>query len=51
MNNNRLEFIANNEIVGDPDVGTVKELIISYEINNQKFTKTFKEGDKVIIES
>jgi hypothetical protein len=50
VNNNRLEFIANNEIVGDPDVGTTKELSITYEINNKKFTKIFKEGEKVIID-
>lgn len=50
INNNRLEFIANNEIVGDPDEGTIKNLSITYEINGKEYTKTYKEGDKVIID-
>jgi hypothetical protein len=50
INNNRLEFIANNEIVGDPDDGTIKSLSITYEISGKQYTKTFKEGDKVIID-
>lgn len=50
INNNRLEFIANNEIVGDPDKGTVKQLTITYSIDNLTHTKIFKEGDKVTIE-
>jgi len=51
INNNRLEFIANNEIAGDPDVGTVKNLSITYEINGKEYTKIYTEGDKVIIDS
>jgi hypothetical protein len=51
INNNRLEFIANNEIAGDPDVGTVKKLSITYEINGKEYTKIYNEGDKVIIDS
>jgi hypothetical protein len=51
INNNRLEFIANNEIAGDPDVGTVKNLSITYEINGKEYTKIYNEGDKVIIDS
>jgi uncharacterized protein YutE (UPF0331/DUF86 family) len=50
VKNNRLEFIANNEIVGDPEHGTVKQLNITFEINGVKQTKTFNEGDKVVIE-
>jgi len=50
VNSNRLEFIANNEIVGDPDHGTVKQLNITYEINGKRQTKIFNEGDKIIIE-
>lgn len=50
INNNRLEFIANNEIVGDPDEGTIKSLSITYEISGKEYTKTFKEGDKVVID-
>lgn len=51
VNKNRLELIANNEIIGDPDIGTVKDLKITYELNGMTYTKSFKEGDKVIIES
>ena len=50
INNNRLEFIANNEIVGDPDEGTIKSLSITYEISGKEYTRTFKEGDKVVID-
>ena len=50
IKNNRLEFIANNEIVGDPDPGTIKQLTITYEISGKSQVKTFKEGEKVIIE-
>jgi hypothetical protein len=50
VRNNRLEFIANNEIVGDPDYGTVKKLNITYETNGNIKTKTFNENEKVIIE-
>ena len=51
INNNRLEFIANNELAGDPDVGTIKNLAITYEINGKVYNKIYKEGDKVIIDS
>jgi len=50
INNSRLEFIANNEIVGDPDEGTVKSLSITYEISGKEYTRTFNEGDKVTID-
>ena len=50
INNSRLEFIANNEIVGDTDEGTVKSLSITYEISGKEYTRTFNEGDKVTID-
>lgn len=50
VNNNRLEVIVNNELVGDPDYGKVKSLTITYEINGITQTKYFKEGDKAIID-
>ncbi len=50
IKNNKLEFIANNELAGDPDVGTPKKLDIVYEINGKKVEEKYKEGDKVVIE-
>lgn len=50
IKNNRLEFIINNEIVGDPDHGTMKTMTIVYEINGIKQTKTYNEGEKVVID-
>ncbi len=50
INNNRLEFVLNNEIVGDPDPGVIKTLEISYEINGERQTRTYNEGAKVVIQ-
>ncbi len=49
ISNNRLEFVLNNEIVGDPDLGTVKQLELTFEINGDRQTQIFNEGEKVII--
>lgn len=37
-------------IINDPEHGAAKQLNITFEINGIKQTKTFNEGDKVIIE-
>ena len=50
IQNNRLEFILNNEIVGDPIQGVLKQLEITYEINGVKQTMTYNEGAKVVIQ-
>lgn len=49
INNDRLEFVLNNEIVGDPEHGTLKQLDITYEINGVQHTDKYIEGAKVII--
>jgi hypothetical protein len=51
VQNNRLEVVANNEIVGDPDIGAPKQLEITYEFGGSKFKRMYNEGDKVIIPS
>jgi len=50
ISNNRLEFVLNNEIVGDPDPGIVKKLDISYEVGDSLKSETFEEGSKVVIQ-
>lgn len=50
VKNNQLEFIVNNDIVGDPDYGTPKHLILIYELGGKKGRDTFNEGTKVILE-
>lgn len=50
ISNNRLEFVLNNEIVGDPDPGVVKQLELTYEINGDRQTRTYNEGTKVVIQ-
>lgn len=50
VSNNRLEFVLNNEIVGDPHPGVVKQLNITYEINGERQTRTYNEGAKVVIQ-
>jgi ABC-type multidrug transport system fused ATPase/permease subunit len=50
INNNRLEFVANNDLVGeDPDFGTVKNLKITYKIDDLEKTENYIEGEKVTI--
>ncbi len=49
INNNRLEFVVNNDLVGDPDFGTVKQLNIIYKIGDLEKTEIHSEGDKVTI--
>lgn len=50
VTNNRLEFVLNNEIVGDPDPGIVKQLNITYSVGDDVRTETYEEGAKVIIQ-
>lgn len=50
VTNNRLEFVLNNEIVGDPDPGIVKQLSITYAIGDAIKTETYEEGAKVVIQ-
>ena len=50
ISNSRLEFVLNNEIVGDPDPGVVKQLELTYEINRNRQTRTYNEGEKVVIQ-
>jgi hypothetical protein len=50
ISNNRLEFVLNNEIVGDPDPGVVKHLELTYDINGDRQTRTYNEGAKVVIQ-
>jgi len=50
VTNNRLEFVLNNEIVGDPDPGIVKQLNITYSVGDEVRTETYEEGSKVIIQ-
>lgn len=47
--NNKLDFIVNNEIVGDPDYGVPKHLIIIFKSAGVKQRLVFKEGSKVSI--
>jgi len=49
IKDNRLELIVGNDIAGDPDQGTAKDCKIVYELNGQKQTKSFKEGERVLI--
>jgi hypothetical protein len=49
INNNTLEFVVNNELVGDPDFGKVKQLNILYKIGDIERSETYIEGVKVII--
>lgn len=50
VTNNKLEFVLNNEIVGDPDPGIVKQLNITYSVGDEVKTETYEEGAKVIIQ-
>jgi hypothetical protein len=49
ITNDQLEFIATNDIKGDPDPRTVKRLSIKYKFKGVEVAKEFKEGDRVII--
>jgi len=46
---NKLETIVSNKIKGDPDPGMIKMLSIDYKFKGVRFTKYFKEEEKVII--
>lgn len=49
ITNNTLSTSASNNLAGDPDFGTVKTLELQYSVNGTKFTRTYKEGENVIL--
>lgn len=51
IKDNRLEIVVSNEIGGDPDQGTIKDFKLVYELNGEKQTREYKEGEKVLITS
>lgn len=50
ISNNQFEFMAGNELGGDPLVGKGKTLEINYSVNGQMKKITTYEGEKVKIE-
>lgn len=47
IEDNRLRVKASNDIAGDPDRGTHKELRIKYKVNEQILERTYNEGELV----
>ena len=44
-----LETIANNELMGDPEFGVIKNLTVIYRFGGLLMTNQFREGDFVIL--
>ena len=49
IRNGGLKMIANNNLGGDPDFGTVKSLTVVYRFGGTVLTNQFREGDVVIL--
>ena len=47
--NDRLDITASNSLFGDPAVGTVKHLVVDFEINGRQYTNSVKEGEQISI--
>lgn len=49
IQNNRLEFVGDNYLVGDPSPGNPKNWKITYKVGGLTFTREYPEGAKVVI--
>lgn len=50
LKNNRLEFLADNDVLGDPAPGVFKKLRVEYQIGEVKLAKSVYEGNKLVID-
>ncbi|MFO0942386.1 MAG: hypothetical protein U0930_16735 [Pirellulales bacterium] len=49
LKDNRLEFTADNDVLGDPAPGVFKRLRVEYQIGDVKLAKSVYEGGKLVI--
>jgi len=47
MRNDRLDITAGNSLFGDPAVGTVKHLVVDFEIDGLRYTRSAREGEQM----